>query len=282
MLTSSELRLSDGTLNGNSTYQTKSSFRTFSEQHPMSFAALLRGNTSFGTLIHTAGYPAVPSSQDPAPDEGEGYFSGGYNTGRHGCDGGGNICGVQIEHHYTGVRDNSTNRANYAATLAGVYETYLAQNFGISFASTRGEVVVDNNNANNDTLRAKFSASTNWTTATQNSTKYLQDFKVADGDGPTNDGAAFYFRVSATGTYSVYAWWPQSSNRSTSVSYRVFEVEGGTLFLDTTVNQQTNGGKWNRLGTWTWDVTGWGKVLMSRSLSGAGVMAADGIRVVRH
>jgi hypothetical protein len=281
-LSGSELRLSDATLDGSTTYENKSSFRTFSQLSPLSFSAVLRGTTALGTLFATSGYPSVPSAQDPAPASGEPYFNGGYNTDVHGCNSGGNICGVQIEHHYTGVRDNADNRAAYAAALAEVYDVFLAQNFGLSLASTRGEVVVDNNNANNDTTRAKFSASTNWSTTTNNTKKYLNNFRLTDGAGPTNDGASFLFRVTATGSYSVYAWWPSATTRSTTVSYRVFETDGGTMLADLKVNQQTNGGQWNHLGTWNFTKTGWGKVLMSRSLSGAGTMAADGIRVVRN
>ena len=132
VLSANELRLDDAELNNSVTYERKSSIRTFSEQQTMSFAALLRGGTALGTLLVAAGYPSVPSAQDAAPGEGEPYFSGGYHTARYGCSGGGNMCGVQIEHHYAGVRDNATNRANYAATLARVYETYLSQNFGLS------------------------------------------------------------------------------------------------------------------------------------------------------
>jgi hypothetical protein len=133
LLASSDLLLPDATLDASSAYEDKSSIRTFSAQSPLSFAALLRGATGLGTLLGNAGYPGTPSQQDPAPAAGEEYFNGGYNTVEHGCRAGGNICGVQIEHHFAGVRDSETNRNKYAVALAGVYTTFLSQNFGIQW-----------------------------------------------------------------------------------------------------------------------------------------------------
>jgi hypothetical protein len=282
LLSGDQLRLSDATLNASTTYENISSMKVFSQQSGMSFSALLRGRTSLGTMLALEGYPATPSTSDSYPNVGESYFNGGYNTETHGCDGGGTMCGVQIEHHKPGVRDSAASWNAYAATLARTYETYLAQNFGISLASTKGEIVVDNDNAVNDTLKAKFSASANWTTATGEAEKYFDNYRLTDGAGPTNDGASFYFRISTTGTYKVYARWTDNANRSTSVSYRVFALDGGTMLADLTRNQQSGGGTWNLLGTWDFPSTGWAKVLISRSLSGSGKLSADAIRAVRQ
>jgi uncharacterized protein YwbE len=133
LLTSNDLLLPDATLDASAAYEDKSSIRTLSAQSPLSFAALLRGATGLGTLLANAGYPGTPSQQDPAPAAGEEYFNGGYNTVEHGCRADGSICGVQIEHHFAGVRDTSANRAAYAAELARVYESFLSQNFGIQW-----------------------------------------------------------------------------------------------------------------------------------------------------
>jgi hypothetical protein len=133
LLTASELNLSDAMLDASSAYENKSSMRTFSAQSPLAFSALLRGAAGLGTLLASAGYPATPSQQDPAPAAGDEYFSGGYNTAAHGCAAGGSICGLQIEHHFAGVRDTVPNRAAYAASLAGIYESFLSQNFGIQW-----------------------------------------------------------------------------------------------------------------------------------------------------
>jgi hypothetical protein len=282
LLESSDLQQPDGTLNGSSAYENESSFRTFSAATTVSFSGVLRGSASLGTLLEAEGYPSVPSTSTPAPGTSDPYFTGGYSLQQHGCAGGGNVCGLQIEHNYTGVRDNATNRANYAAALVRAYETYLAQNFSFSLGTGAHDIMVDNDNANNDTTRAKFTWTSSWTSAAGNTQKHLNSFRLTDGAGATNDGAAFLFYISSPGTYKVYAWWPESSTRTTSASYRVFELDGGTMLADLLKNQQIDGGQWNLLGTYTFGQVGWGKVLMSRSLAGAGTLAADAIRVVKQ
>lgn len=282
LLEASDLQQTDGTLDGSTSYENESSFRTFSAGTTVSFSGLLRGSGSLGTLLEAAGYPSVPSTSTPAPGTSDPYFTGGYSLQQHGCAGGGSICGLQIEHNYTGVRDNATNRAAYAAALVRVYETYLAQNFSFSLWTGSHDIMVDNDNANNDTTRAKFTWTSSWALNSQQTDKHLNSYRLADGAGPTNDGAAFKFYISSPGSYKVYAWWTDADSRTTSASYRVFELDGGTMLADLTVNQQTNGGQWNLLGTYTFGQVGWGKVLMSRSLAGAGKISADAIRVVKQ
>lgn len=84
-LTGAELRLSDATLNTN-TYIGRISIKTLinDNQNSLAHVELLIGELSFGALLHEKGYPTVPSPTDPAPDENEDYFNGGYNTWVHG------------------------------------------------------------------------------------------------------------------------------------------------------------------------------------------------------
>ncbi|MCB9081076.1 MAG: hypothetical protein H6555_05125 [Lewinellaceae bacterium] len=88
-------------------------------------AALLRGGNSLGSLLDNAGYPAVPSQNDPAPRSGDPYFSGGYNTERHGSAAGGVLDAIQIECNFLSVRDSEGNRAFFSRALAESLETYL-------------------------------------------------------------------------------------------------------------------------------------------------------------
>jgi hypothetical protein len=144
LLTGAQLDLSNTSLDANAAYEDTSSMRTISEGSPLSFSALLRGSTSLGTLYANNGFPSVPSASDPGPD-GDTYFSGGDNTRRHTCGaeatayGGvtaGNICGVQIEANYTGVRDNATNRNRFGDATALVLEQYLSTHWGIVLGTT--------------------------------------------------------------------------------------------------------------------------------------------------
>jgi hypothetical protein len=287
------LRLSDAQLDADPAIERSSSFRTFSEQSPLSFSALLRGPSALGTLFENAGVRSVPSRQDPFPNVGEEFFSGGYNTDRHGCSDGGQICGVQIEANMTGVRDNATNRAIFAARLVQVYDEFLFSNFGIDIPLRPAapppapglEIIVDNNNANNDPNLGNFVASSNWSNATNSQSYPLgsNNFRLSSaGSSFTNDGAEFFFYVGAPGTYRVDSWWPASSVRSSGVAYRVFELDGGAMLADLRINQKIDGARWNELGTYEFTRVGWAKVLISRSLSTTAdgtSLAADAIRV---
>jgi hypothetical protein len=41
------------------------------------------------------------------------------------------ICGVQVEAHFAGVRDNAANRERFADATARVLEQYLREQWGL-------------------------------------------------------------------------------------------------------------------------------------------------------
>lgn len=92
--------------------------------------ALLRGPNSLGALLVARGVPAVPSPADPAPRAGEEYFSGGYNTERHGSLDGSALDAVQLESHFTGIRDSVATRGVFAARLVDALLVYLDRHYG--------------------------------------------------------------------------------------------------------------------------------------------------------
>ena len=130
LLYEDELALSDATLN-TSTYIDYSSIRALSLQNHMALthAELLRGPLALGTRLASLGYPSVPSQQDPFPQQGQPYFSGGYNTARHGSYNGGAIDGVQVECNFSGVRDSPMNRARFADTLRVALSAFLTDHY---------------------------------------------------------------------------------------------------------------------------------------------------------
>ncbi len=132
LLSASELELSDAELE-QPYYVNKSSIRTLAQEADSGFAALLRGPLSLGGLLQAAGYPSVPSPAYPDP-AGQPYFSGGYNTARHGSRTGGSISGVQLEANWVGVRDSPGNREAFSAGLAEVLETYLSEHFRLDLS----------------------------------------------------------------------------------------------------------------------------------------------------
>jgi len=128
LLTNSELNLSDSTLDAN--YATETSIRNLAQENlgNLSFSELLRGKESFGTNIEDKGYSAVPSQNDPFPDNIEPYFSGGYNTFRHGSYNSGSIDAIQIECN-SEVRFDSVSRKEFADSLASTIVDFISAHY---------------------------------------------------------------------------------------------------------------------------------------------------------
>jgi hypothetical protein len=122
LLSSFSLSLSDNSLNGGS-YGNSSSIRSLITTSGITFSQLLRGSNSFGSMFESRGFPAVPSATQPNPGSAL-YFSGGYNTARHGSSGGGQISGVQIECNYMNVRDSETSYRRFAGAFAEAIDAY--------------------------------------------------------------------------------------------------------------------------------------------------------------
>jgi hypothetical protein len=133
LLPGATLDLPDAQLNGQPSLIDGSSVRTVAHASAVAFSTLLRGASSLGTLFHSHGFPSVPSSVDQSPSGAE-YFSGGYNSQRHGCRDGGPICGVQIEANYAGVRDTPSNRTLFARATIEVVASFLATHWGLALA----------------------------------------------------------------------------------------------------------------------------------------------------
>lgn len=135
LLFGSELRMSDSELN-TTEFINYSSIRglVYSNLQNQTHAQLLRGASALGTLYENLFFRAVPSLPDPFPLAGQDYFSGGYNTERHGSIEGGPIDAIQIECHYSGVRDTPAHRSAFAQATAEALEQYLQTHyFGASF-----------------------------------------------------------------------------------------------------------------------------------------------------
>jgi len=129
MLSRADLAQPDGALDSDA-YVNKSSVRALVEGSGGTLAQLVRGPFSLGTLMENRTVPAVPSTSQPSPGEDD-YFTGGYNTDRHGSAGGGSISAIQIEHHFPGLRDTQENREQYAERLADALVVYFQEHFGL-------------------------------------------------------------------------------------------------------------------------------------------------------
>lgn len=129
LLGSARLNQDDAGLNSLAIVQ-MTSIRELGRTTPDTFAELLRGATSLGGYLQAAGVPTLPSPVDPRPFD-DPYFTGGYNTWRHGSLNDTElVSGIQIEHHFPGLRDNDANRRAYAAVLAEAIEDFMTEHFG--------------------------------------------------------------------------------------------------------------------------------------------------------
>lgn len=129
LLSADRLNGSDGSLNSLATVQ-QTSIREIGRVSPLPFSQVVRGPTSLGGLLEGRGVPAVPSPSIPGPGS-DPYFSGGYSTQRHGSQADTEVVsGIQIEHHYPGLRNTDANRRAYAALLAEAVRAFMLEHFG--------------------------------------------------------------------------------------------------------------------------------------------------------
>jgi hypothetical protein len=136
LLGGTNLEQPDAVLDG-TYYVDKCSIRNLALTSPLTLSGLLRGPSSLGTYLESAGVPACPSTPQPDPG-GEPFYSAGYNTERHGSRDGGVVDGVQIELNYPGIRDTAANRQAFGRILAEVMEDYLAVHYGLVLSSSAG------------------------------------------------------------------------------------------------------------------------------------------------
>ncbi|GAB5537816.1 MAG: hypothetical protein Rubg2KO_40650 [Rubricoccaceae bacterium] len=132
LLSRTELNSTDAQLNG---LARESSLRALASSVTIPFSDLVRGPNSLGALLEAQGVRAVPSDADPRPLD-DPYFTGGYNTVRHGSRDGGPISSIQIEHHRPGLRDTQANRNAYAEQLADALIQFMQAHYGFELSAS--------------------------------------------------------------------------------------------------------------------------------------------------
>ena len=130
LIKGNELDLTDEVLN-TIDFKNKSSIKVLADSSSHSFINILRGETSFGSIMDSLGYECVPSVNALGP-AGSRYFSGGYITARHGSSEEGIISAIQIELPEPEIRDTEENWSRYASAFATAvnryYELHLEKN----------------------------------------------------------------------------------------------------------------------------------------------------------
>ena len=139
LLSGSELRMPNSSLN-DSSFLEEISIRNLilTDGQANTLTAYLRGNQSLGALLEDRNYPSVPSDLDPFPQNGEAYFSGGYNTRRYGSQEGGSIDAIQAECNQD-IRFQEDDRQEFADSLGVVMvdflELYYLEQGGLDFCN---------------------------------------------------------------------------------------------------------------------------------------------------
>ncbi|MBN1207197.1 MAG: N-acetylmuramoyl-L-alanine amidase [Myxococcaceae bacterium] len=142
--------------------------------------------------------------------------------------------------------------------------------------STSTELVIDSNNANNDSSKGYIEVSANWTSSTNVGGYYGSGYFVASTVA-ASDPATFWFYLPAAATKTIDAWWTAATDRSTTAPFIMWNA-AGTKLATVNVNQQLNGGQWNTLGSFSFSA-GWNKVQLSRWTGAGYYVVADAVRV---
>lgn len=167
-----------------------------------------------------------------------------------------------------------------APSTPGQYtETYqLTRNstgwFGpvVTFVMDVGQFdkVLDNNSSS-------FSVVGTWSTGTTAAGRYGDDYRFHATAAKSKDVAMWSLNVPTSGSYDVYVWWSQGTNRAKEVTY---EVAGVREPLVRTFDQTKNGGQWMKMGRVRLR-EGTGVVKMLATSSDVGKVAiADAVRLV--
>lgn len=122
-----------------------------------------------------------------------------------------------------------------------------------------------------DNSNAGFSVVGTWATGSSSADKYGADYRYKSTTA-VSEPASFSASV-VSGTYNIYAWWPQGTNRSTAAPYILPNA------ANVKVNQQINGGKWNLLGSAA--LSGTATTKLSCWASTGFIVVADAVRYVK-
>ncbi|MDB6024965.1 MAG: hypothetical protein JWM68_1188 [Verrucomicrobiales bacterium] len=202
--------------------------------------------------------------------------------------------------------DNSNNEANFVVlrslTAGGPYSTITTlpadttgfTNTGL-LASTTYYYVVRASNASGSSANSNEASATTpesdllidntsaaivgaWSVGTQSADKYGADYRyITQGTGANS--LKFTPFISTAAAYDVFEWHPQGSNRTTNALHVITHSAGSTTVG---INQEVNGGKWNRLGTFDLATGTAGNVKITDNFPEATqVVMADAIKFVQ-
>ena len=136
LLSASDLDLTNLQLNS---YSAQSSVSQIADISTSSFAEVIRGYNSLGTLIVgrsytsndvTYSFEAVPNLDNPTIGSTD-YSSGGYTIAQYGSSNGGKINGIDVATPFAGFRDNANAYRALAVILEESVKIFYQENLGV-------------------------------------------------------------------------------------------------------------------------------------------------------
>ena len=124
-------------------------------------------------------------------------------------------------------------------------------------------VVVDNNDPGATVLGG-------WTPSTATAGYYGDNYLVDDASGGGTKSVRFTPTLPAAGMYEVSLRWAALANRATNVPVKIFHRDG---VFETIVNQEQNGGVWNVLGSFYFEIGTAGSLLIQNTATNEYVVA---------
>lgn len=171
---------------------------------------------------------------------------------------------------YTDTTCSASTSYTYTVSAYDASGNESSQSSPASATTPPAEIIIDNPSA-------EFTGV--WTTATSSTDKYGADYAFASTAETEGKTAIWRPNLAYGGTYDIYVWYPQGSNRSTASPFTVFYYGGNETVR---VNQQTNGGRWNLLRSGNVFATGTsGYVKLGNGTGSTGyIVVADAVRFV--
>ncbi len=247
---------------------------------------VVRASNAGGTSANSAQASATPSSAPAAPGGLTAIAARATRIDLAWVDNSANETGFAIARSTTpggpyttvasvGANVTSYNNTGLTANTTYYYVVHATNSVGASANSAEASATTYETDLLVDNKSAVVVGS--WFTASSSLDKYSTDYVFAS----QGTGAAyvqFTPYIVTAGSYQVYTWHPQGSNRTTNAPHEIAYDGGSTTVY---VNQKVNGGTWNLLGTFPFATGQAGTVRITDASPDAGqVVLADAIRLV--
>lgn len=168
---------------------------------------------------------------------------------------------------------SQTEGTIYTLTVTGVEDlqgqTLTSLNASRKFvgkAHSGFEIVIDNSDPS-------FSMVGTWSTGAYGN-PYGSDYRWSSAG--SGNAAIWTPNLPNAGTYDVYAYWVQGTNRASDAPYIIHHASGADTVR---VNQQQSGEQWNKLGSYTFEAGMSGDVTLTNEASD-GVVIADAVKLL--